>query len=337
MAVTPRTDARDKTRLPQAFWRAAERAGLSAPALLRLAKLPATLPLQPQAPLSTAQYFALWRAVMALSQDPAIGLRMTLETETSGHPPATMAAFLARDYRDGLNRLARFKRLCTPEELTLTEAGGEARVTLRWLYADGPEPDAAADVTAAAVLELGRRGTRRPLAPVRVELTRREGITDRHRAYFDAPIRPGAAENAVILNRADLDLPFAGHNPDLLAILEPSLTETLRDIDGAPALSDQVRTLIRRSIASGKPDVAEVARELGLSERTLQRRIGDEGARFRDLLDEARQDLSLTLLSDRRNGVDEIAFLVGFQDTSSFYRAFRSWKGVTPAEWRARQ
>ncbi len=209
---------------------------------------------------------------------------------------------------------------------------GEARATLRWLFADGPEPDAAADVTAATVLELGRRGTGQPLAPIRVELTCREGITDRHRAYFGAPIRLGAAENAEILNRADVDLPPAGHNPDRLALLEPSLAESLRDFEGAQALSDQVRVLIRRAIASGKPDVAEAARELGLSERTLQRRIGEEGATFRDLLGEARQDLSLTLLSDRQNGIDEIAFLVGFQDTSSFYRAFRSWKGLATAE-----
>ncbi|MBL9056932.1 MAG: helix-turn-helix transcriptional regulator, partial [Rhodobacteraceae bacterium] len=78
------------------------------------------------------------------------------------------------------------------------------------------------------------------------------------------------------------------------------------------------------------------ARELGLSERTLQRRITEQGASYRGLLDEARQELGRHLLADGQNGIDEIAFLLGFQDTSSFYRAFRSWEGVTPSQWRSR-
>lgn len=79
--------------------------GLPAPALLRQARLSAALHVTPDAWLTTAQYFALWRAVESLSQDPAIGLRMTIQTDTSVHPP-TMSAFFARDYRGGRHRLS---------------------------------------------------------------------------------------------------------------------------------------------------------------------------------------------------------------------------------------
>lgn len=330
-----RRDAVDRCRLPQAFWRAAERCGLPAAALLRQARLPATLHVAPDTWLTTAQYFALWRAVEALSHDPAIGLNMTTQTETSVHPPATMSAFFARDYRDGLHRLARFKRLCTPEELKMTEANSECRVTVRWLHADQPEPNAAVDVTFAAILELGRRGTGKHITPIRIELARPDPISDAHRSYFDAPVRTGCAQNALVLHCADLDLPFSGHNPELLAILDPSLTDALGEIEAQSSLSDQVKILIKRRIASGKPDVADVARELGMSERTLQRRITERGSSYRDLLDEARQELGRHLLSDKQNTIDEIAFLLGFQDTSSFYRAFRTWEGVTPTQWRS--
>ena len=328
-------DAGDRCRLPQAFWRAAMRQGLSDPALLRQAKLPATLHVTPDAWLTTAQFFALWRAVEALSKAPDIGLRMTVETETSVHPPATMSAFFARDYRDGLHRLTRFKRLCTPEELSVTEARGECRVTVRWLYAGATEPDATADVTFAAILELGRRGTAKHITPVRVEMTRQGPASAAHRKYFDAPVHTGCAHNVLVLDRADLDLPFAGHNPELLAILEPSLAASLGEIAAQSSLPEQVKILVKRRIASGKPDIADVARELGMSERTLQRRITEQGVSYRSLLDEARQELGRHLLSDAKNAIDEIAFLLGFQDTSSFYRAFRSWEGITPAEWRS--
>ena len=324
----------DKCRLPQAFWRAAERMGLPAQALLRQAKLPATLHVTPNAWLTTAQYFALWRAVEALSQDPAIGLRMTNSTDSAVHPPATMAAFFALDFRDGLHRLARFKRLCAPEELSVTESGGECRVALRWLFAQEPEPDAAADVTFAVILELGRRGTGQHITPRRVEMVRSGSVTEAHRSYFDAPIRTGCAENALVLDAADLDLPFPGYNPDLLAIMEPSLAASLGEIKAQTSLAEQVKILIKRRLASGKPEIADIARELGMSERTLQRRVTEQGSSYRALLDDARQELGRQLLADDQNGIDDIAFLLGFQDTSSFYRAFRSWEGVTPAQWR---
>lgn len=326
----------DRFRMPAAFWRAAGNMGLPAAALLRQARLPANLHVAPETWLTTAQYFALWRAVESLSQDPAIGLQMVAQTENAAHAPSTMAAFFARDFRDGLHRLARFKHLCTPETLEVTESGGECRVSTRWPHAKGPEPDAVADVSLAVILELGRRGTGRPLRPLRVEMTRNTPPSDTHRSYFDGPIRTGCGQNALILATSDLDRPFPGHNPELLALLEPALAASLAEIAAQSSLLDQVRVLIRRRMASGKPDIADIATDLGLSERTLQRRITEEGASYRSLLDEVRRDMGRQLLAITGNGIDEVAFLLGFQDTSSFYRAFRAWEGVTPAQWRER-
>lgn len=324
----------DKCRVPQAFWRAAGRAGMTPAAILRQARLPATLHLADDAWITTAQYFALWRAVEHLSGDPAIGIRMTVDTDIAGHPPATMAAFFACDYRDALTRLARYKRLCTPEALTMVETGGECRIAVNWIFGSGGEPDASADVTFAAVVELGRRGSGRDIVPLRVEMTRAGPASPAHTDYLRAPIRYGAAHNAIVLDRADLDRPFATHNPELLAIMAPALTASLEEIAATSSLTDQVRIVLKRRLASGRPDIGEVARELGTSERTLQRRIADAGGSFRGLLDEARHDLSRQMLADPRNGVDEIAFLLGYQDTGSFYRAFRGWEGKTPARWR---
>jgi AraC-like DNA-binding protein len=78
-----------------------------------------------------------------------------------------------------------------------------------------------------------------------------------------------------------------------------------------------------------------VARELGLSERTLQRRITDEGTTFRQMLNETRHELVRQYLGNASVEINEAAFLVGYEDPNSFYRAFRSWEGQTPAEWRA--
>ena len=324
----------DKCKLPPAFWRAVERIGIAPAALLRQARLPAVLHVSDDAWVTTRQYFALWRALEDLTGYAAIGLQMTVDTDTSVHPPSTMSAFFARDFRDGLKRLARFKRLCTPEELNLVEHGVECVVSVEWLHASDEEPDAAADVNFAAILELGRRGTGRHITPLRVEMTRPGPATSAHREYFGAPIVFNAPRNALVLASADLDRPFAGHNPELLAILTPALAASLAEIDAQTSLPEQIKIVLKRRLASGKPELSDVADALGLSERTLQRRIATAGTSFRQLLESARHELGREMLSDGASAADEIAYLLGYQDTSSFYRAFREWEGVTPAQWR---
>lgn len=324
----------DKCKIPQAFWRAVERAGMPPAALLRQARLPATLHVSEDTWVTTEQYFALWRAVAELSQNPAIGIAMATQADTSMHPPATMSAFFAKDFRDGLIRLARFKRLCTPEELVLTETGHEVAIRADWLHAPGQEPDIAADVTFAAILELGRRGTARHILPIRVEMTRSGPLGPAHRDYLSAPVIFNAPRNVMVLDRADLDRPFAGHNPELLTILTPALSSALAEIDAQSSLPEQVRIVLKRRLASGKPELSDIAEALGLSERTLQRRIAEAGTSFRQLLETARQELGRDLLASGVSATEEIACLLGYQDTSSFYRAFREWEGVTPSQWR---
>jgi AraC-like DNA-binding protein len=324
----------DKCKVPAAFWRAVAAIGIPPAALLRQARLPATIHLGEAGFVTTAQFFALWRGLEALTGDPALGIKFVAGAATAAHPPSSLAAFHARDYCDGLHRLARFKRLCTPEQFHFDEAAGACVVTNLWLHATEPEPPIATDVAFATLVELGRRGTGRHLTPRRVEYLHARPGHEEHERYFGCEVRFGAARNALILDAADLDRPFPGHNPELLAMLTPSLSAALGELQARSSMRAQVKVVLKRSLPSGRPDLADVARELGTSERTLQRRITDEGATFRELLVEARQELGRQLLADPNTDIDEVACLLGYQDTSSFYRAFRDWEGMTPNKWR---
>jgi len=301
--------------------------------LLRQARLPATLHLSDQAFVTTEQMFALWRAVDALAGLPGVGLRLVESTATALRPPSLLVAFHARDYRDALFRTARFKRLCGPEQLYFSEEKGEFSIMVEWLYAANP-PHVAIDVTFASLLELGRRGVVQRLSPSRLELARPGPVSDCLQAYFDCPIRCGAPRNVLVLHAADLDRPFPGHNPELLEMLTPALEVALSEIQAHSSVGEQVKVVLKRRMASGPPALSDIARELGMSERTLQRRITDEGATFRQLLLVARQEMGRQLLGGSSTEIDEISYLLGYQDISSFYRAFRSWEGTTPNRWR---
>jgi AraC-like DNA-binding protein len=326
--------AADRCKVPQAFWQTVAHIGVPPAALLRQARLPATLHLNGQGQVTTAQYFALWRALEELKPEPGLGLTLVQSTDTAVHPPSSLAAFYARDYRDGLLRIARFKRLCSPEQLHVKQGKDECAVTVEWPYASEAEPAISTDVTFASLVELGRRGTGQHLTPLRVELTRSRPKGDAYQKYFECPIQFGAAQNRLILKPADLDRPFPGHNQELLEILTPALASALGELQARSSIKDQVKVVLKRSLASGRPGLADVACDLGLSERTLQRRITEEGTSFRELLVEARQELGRQLLSDPSAEIDEVACLLGYQDSSSFYRAFRDSEGVTPSRWR---
>jgi len=95
-----------------------------------------------------------------------------------------------------------------------------------------------------------------------------------------------------------------------------------------------VKWLLKQMLAGGRPDITDVARELGLGVRTLQRRIVEEGTTFRDLLLAVRQELVRTYLAQPGIQINEVAFQLGYEDTNSFFRAFRNWEGTTPSHWR---
>lgn len=324
----------DKCRVPAALWRSAEALGFPPAAVLRQARLPATLHLDATNTVSTQQYFAIFTSLETLSKDPSFGIKLVQSTETAVHPPSTIAAFYARDYRDGLHRIARFKRLCTPEQLHFTEEQGAFFIRSEWLYASTAEPAIAVDIAFAFLLELGRRGTREHLTPLRVELARPDPGNSLHGDYFGCAIRYDAPRDLLVLKADDLDRPFPGHNPELINILTPALSSALDELQSQSSIREQAKRVMKRRLASGRPEVSAIAADLGLSERTLQRRITEEGATFRELLMEARKEMGRQLLSDANADIDEVACLLGYQDASSFYRAFRDWEGITPSRWR---
>ncbi|QAY77580.1 AraC family transcriptional regulator [Sphingosinicella sp. BN140058] len=326
----------DKCRLQPSFWSALEATGLSPVAVLRQARLPLTLHLDTSRFVSTAQLFALWTAMAELAADPDYWLRFVEATDAVGHQPMFVAACYASDFRDGIRRIARFKQFTMPERITAEERGDEVHIAKHWLYAETAEPDLSVDISFGFMLSLGRRGTGQRLTPLRVELTRSGAPTKGQEEFFGCPIVFGCARDTLVLKASDLDRPFPGHNEELIAIITPALEDAFGRLRPRSSFSEQVKAVLKRGFASGRPEVAAVARDLGTSERTLQRRITDEGGSFRALVQEARQELGRKLLSEPSADIAEVACILGFQDITSFYRAFRSWEGVTPQAWRSR-
>lgn len=126
---------------------------------------------------------------------------------------------------------------------------------------------------------------------------------------------------------------------------DPILHRTLHELAGAlqvrsagePPLESALRARLREALPAGQAEVADLARLLGVSERTLQRRLAELGKNFAAIVEEFRRDEAARLLADKRRPLVDVAAALGYREQTSFTRAFRRWTGATPAAWRAQR
>jgi len=301
---------RVSTTLPRKL----EELRLSPETVLRQAGLPMGLFNQEKILVSTEEFFALYRGIAEASNDPGFGLKVGTEERIEHYDPIKIAALSARSFRDAVQRLARYKRLTCPEEIRLVERGNECAVQFVWLLAHEKEPPLLVDVCFAWIVSIGRRGTRRPVNPKRVELQRASAHRDIYEAHFRCPIKFKANQNALVFSKAELTQQLA-----------------------QKTFSEQAKAILKQLLAGQRPGIQDLARELHLSTRTLQRRLTEHGITFQRLLEEARRELARHYLLHSSRELNETAYLLGYEDANSFFRAFHHWEGTSPGQWRVLQ
>jgi len=158
--------------------------------------------------------------------------------------------------------------------------------------------------------------------------------TTPHREVFRGPVHFGAAETRMVFDDAILESRHLAPDPRLGAYLLRHAEVLLSRLPVAAGLVEQVQRLVAEELRGGDPSQERVAKKIGMSTRTLQRRLREEGRTFADLVDGLRCELSQIYLGDARLTVYEVAFLLGFTETSAFFRAFRRWTGRTPQAFR---
>ncbi len=307
------------------------------PAILRVAGLPVTLLDQGRFALTTRRYFALWDAIEAISGDPAIGLRIGTEASPDQLNIASLSALHSANFGDALRKLSRYKRLICPEDIRLEPGHGEVTVTYRWLLADGAAPNPLIDSMFASAVSLAQRGSGKAIRPLRVDLTRRSANRSMLARHFGCQIRFDAPVDALVFDTASLGIPFLTHDEDVLAAMLPGLDASIEALSKKQSFTDEIDTVLARAMRGQRPSVETLARELGMSRRTLQRRLTLDGTSYQQQLDRVRRRIARQLLDSTDLALGEIAYFLGFEEVNSFSRAFHQWERVTPNQWRKRE
>jgi AraC-like DNA-binding protein len=169
---------------------------------------------------------------------------------------------------------------------------------------------------------------------VRVELRRPIGNKQPYEKFFGCPVKFGARHNRLFFRIEDLDQPFITHNADLLEAIAPQLEAELKQYLNKSSLKEQTKSILKRSLARQRPRLEDVAVELRMSARTLQRKLLEQGVTFHALMEEARHEMAQHYLRQPSLELNETAYLLGYEDPNSFIRAFHKWEGTSPGEWR---
>ena len=174
--------------------------------------------------------------------------------------------------------------------------------------------------------------------PVIAASSRHEHIPPSQRAVLEeilgAPVRTGALRASLELDAEVLSAPVTTADPELAGYFRGVLARAARSAPDESVLLSRVRLAIQESLATGTPTGAEIGRRLAMSQRTLQRRLTEQGFTFAALLADTRRRLAEGYLRDPTLSLSEVAYLLGYREEASFFRAFRRWSGTTPSQWR---
>ena len=190
------------------------------------------------------------------------------------------------------------------------------------------------DALVGAYLRMCRSLLGRDHSPLLIELRRPQpAVADDFHRLLRAPIVFGAEHNRLTFDAETIERPLDSGNPELARHSDAIANQYLARAD-RHNIEARVREVIAHRLEGSEPSQEDVAELLNVSARTLQRKLGDAGTSFKEILDETRRALALAYLSELQHSVGDVTYLLGFSCASSFTRAFRRWTGRSPSDWR---
>ena len=274
-------------------------------------------------PLSSTR--ALWHAAVATFGDPACGLKISRHVRFTTFHALGYAVLASSTLREALHRLLRFSRVVSDahEFRVETAPDGLRLVILPCRDGDGrtrPVGPETVDAVMSLILRTCRLLAGRAFCPLSLEQRRSRPIDPApYERFFRCALRFGASEDALTFDTGELDQPLPTGNAALARHNELLLEQQIEAL-AQGQLADKVRKILERW--GGEVPAGDVARLVGLSERSFQRRLKEEGTSYVRILAESREQMARTYLRQSDRSIDDVALRLGFYSSSSFARAF---------------
>lgn len=313
---------------------AAGRQGVAAEPLLAAAGLPPRALERERWPIDYIT--RLWRAAERCSGDPGFGLKAGAGVSPAGVSGIAFALQSAGTLRDALTMVQKYQRLISDGGRIQMLPGDSAT----WIVYHPRQGRLAfspyqLEAVLAAIVALAGWISGELLRPLRVQFSQpRLGPLAGYQEVFACPVEFEQAFSGLLVDNAVLDRPLPQADPQFARLHQQFATARLATLESGEASAPNLRQWLAAHLGPEVPRRAQAARALEISERTLARRLGEQGQTFEGLLDEVRRELALEAVAGSERSMAEIAQSLGFAEASVFCRAYRRWTGMPPGRWR---
>lgn len=301
--------------------------------VLRRAELPEDLVNRDNVRLNSESFLRFFEALDGSVRDPAFWVRLTEAMNPEFFTPPVFASLCSPNLAIAAERVARFKPLLGPIVLTVHDGPDGLDLVYRWKDVGTRLPAYMHGLEALFATNVARLGTRERIRPIEVVVPAFPRDPQPFEDYLGIRMTQGDAIR-VRFSAADAHRPFLTANRAMWDIFEPELRKRLADLEGDSTFAERTRVVLMEALPSGQAGMDNVARRLALSSRTLQRRLRSEGTNFKAVVDSTRERLARHYLHHTQLSATEIAYLLGFDESTSFFRAFQRWTGTTPEAMR---
>lgn len=318
-----------KLTISKQFQNFIEGIGFSLEYVLERAKVPNIL-WKEELELSSMEYYRFLTELDKIITDDQV-LAMSDIGNISTFMPPFYVALCAKNAREGFERFAKYKKLICPLLIDMTDQGDAIEFRLSFDIPDVGMPRFSVLNEQLAILSLVREGTGEKVIPLRIGSPHKYS---ENMVKFIG-IEPETTEdNIIVFSRNDSELPFITQNNAMTEYLEPELKRRLKEVSKKHSFLGMLEKMLFSAIPGGGFSREEVALALGISVRSMQRKLSEENTTYQQEVQKMQKLLAMSYITDPDMSIEEIACLVGYSEQPAFSRAFKSWTGMTITQYR---
>ncbi len=297
------------------------------------AQLPTDLFNRNNASLSPQEYFQLWHGIEKAVGEKDLPLLLAEHLSLECFDVPLFACICSPNLNIAAKRLSQYKPLIGPMVLDVKIADNATQLSMSCYGYDGPIPKTIGLTELVFFTQLMRLTTREHIEPIAIELPHLPANQSIYEDYFGCGLKQGH-DVKIHFSSKDAMRPFITSNATMWEFFEQDLNKRLSELDAEASTAQRLKALLLEALPSGDYSTETMAKKLAMSKRTLQRKLAEENESFKNILQIVREDLAEHYLEKSNIPLSEISFLLGYSEPNSFIRAYSTWKGVSPGQYR---
>lgn len=299
--------------------------------ILRKADLPLDLFNRNNPSITSYEYYRFMKAVDDVVPNKELPIQLATAEQIETISPPIFAAYCSKNARECIYRISQYKALAGAIVFHVSEETDN--ITVHICGEDNIElPEIIVGIEMVLLVNLIRKATKEHIVPQNVYI-RKPFENVNYENFLDITTEVGEFD-AIVFSQKDVEIPFITRNESMWDFFEPELKKRLSEMDSDDNVSAKVRSILVEILPGGKSSIEDVCIKLGISKRTLQRKLKEEGTTFQKQLNHTRELLAKNYLQNTQLSSEDIAYLLGYQDLNSFFRAFSLWTGTTVTEYK---